>query len=364
MCGFAGYLATGKQFIVDDVLLEKLHTTIAHRGPDGAGTWVSERYRAVFAYRRLSIIDLTQAGSQPMFDRDKTVVIIFNGEIYNYRKLRTELEGRGYEFISQSDTEVFLYAFKEWGIGCLEKLEGMFAAVLGDLVNDEWYCVRDRIGVKPFYFSLEGGYFSFASEIKTLWNLPWLTKKLNSQALYHYLTFLVTPAPYTLYQGVYKLPAGMYLKLDKQREVSFHEWYSPLISAQFYRQEDLTNEQFCVSEIRTLLTDAVQKRMISDVPFGVFLSGGIDSSLITALMSRFTDRVKTFNVSFSDGPEYSEVAWARKVSKLFNTEHHEITISEKEAFEFFQTMVYHQDEPLSDSVCILLYYVTKLLRDA
>ena len=364
MCGFAGYISCGKQFAVDSEILEKMHTTIAHRGPDGHGIWVSEKHKAAFVYRRLSIIDLSDAGSQPMFDAQKTTIIMFNGEIYNYKKLRAELEGYGYKFNSQTDTEVFLYAFKHWGIACLDKLEGMFAAVLGNLITDEWYCVRDHIGIKPFYFSLEGGYLSFASEIKALWNLPWLNKKLNHQALYHYLTFLVTPAPYTLYQGIYKLPAGMYMKMDATKEVTFHEWYNPLVPAITYSEKDMADEQFCIGKIRTLLTDSVQKQMIADVPFGVFLSGGIDSSLITALMSQFTDRVKTFNVSFSDGPEYSEVAWARKVSKLFNTEHYEITISEKEAFEFFQKMVYHQDEPLADSVCIPLYYVSKLLRDS
>ena len=364
MCGFAGYISCGKQFAVDSEILEKMHTTIAHRGPDGHGIWVSEKHKAAFVYRRLSIIDLSDAGSQPMFDAQKTTIIMFNGEIYNYKKLRAELEGYGYQFNSQTDTEVFLYAFKHWGIACLDKLEGMFAAVLGNLITDEWYCVRDHIGIKPFYFSLEGRYLSFASEIKALWNLPWLNKKLNHQALYHYLTFLVTPAPYTLYQGIYKLPAGMYMKMDATKEVTFHEWYNPLVPAITYSEKDMADEQFCIGKIRTLLTDSVQKQMIADVPFGVFLSGGIDSSLITALMSQFTDRVKTFNVSFSDGPEYSEVAWARKVSKLFNTEHYEITISEKEAFEFFQKMVYHQDEPLADSVCIPLYYVSKLLRDS
>jgi len=364
MCGFAGYISRSQQFVVDPRTLEAMHRAIAHRGPDGTGQWISEQHKAAFVYRRLSIIDLSEAGSQPMFDRNRSVVIMFNGEIYNYQALRAELETCGYAFASHSDTEVFLYAFKEWGIRCLERLEGMFAAVLGDLDKDEWYCVRDRIGIKPFYFSLAGGYFSFASEIKALWHLPWLSKKLNHQALYHYLTFLVTPAPYTLYEGVYKLPAGTYLKLDKNKEISFREWYNPLVATEKYEQSQLANEQFCVEKIRSLLTAAVKKRMICDVPFGVFLSGGIDSSLITALMSRFTDRVKTFNVSFSDGPEYSETIWARKVSKLFHTEHHEIIISEKEAFEFFQKMVHHQDEPLADSVCIPLYYVSKLLHDS
>ena len=364
MCGFAGYVSCTGHFSVDQRVLEAMHTTLVHRGPDGHGIWISEKHKTALVYRRLSIIDLSEAGSQPMLDAQKTVIISFNGEIYNYKVLRAELEGCGHTFVSQSDTEVFLYAFKQWGIGCLDRLEGMFAALLGDLVNDEWYLVRDRIGIKPLYFSNDGGYLSFASEIKALWHLPWMKKNLNQQALYHYLTFLVTPAPYTLYKGVYKLPAGMYAKLDVARNLTFHEWYNPLNPKITYAQSDIQSEQFCIGETRRLLTDAVKKRMISDVPFGVFLSGGIDSSLITALMSQFTDRVKTFNVSFSDGPEYSEVAWARKVSKLFNTEHHEITISEKEAFEFFEKMVYHQDEPIADPVCIPLYYVSKLLKDS
>ncbi len=364
MCGFAGYISCSTQFVADQNVLEAMHKSIEHRGPDGHGMWVSEKHKVALVYRRLSIIDLSSAGSQPMFDEQKTVVICFNGEIYNYKKLRAELEVCGHRFYSQTDTEVFLYAFKEWGIACLERFEGMFAAAIGDLVKDEWYLVRDRIGVKPLYFSLDGGYLNFASEIKALWHLPWCKRTLNHQALYHYLTFLVTPAPYTLYKGVYKLPASMYMKLDKNKEFTFHTWYDFLQPAITYAPEQINDEQFCVDTIRILLGQAVSKRMISDVPFGVFLSGGIDSSLITALMARETDKVKTFNVSFSDGPEFSEVAWARKVSKLFNTEHHEITISEKEAFQFFEKMVHHQDEPIADSVCIPLYYVSKLLRDS
>ena len=175
---------------------------------------------------------------------------------------------------------------------------------------------------------------------------------------------MVTPAPLTLYKGIYKLPAAYYIKLDAQKNVTFNEWYSLLKPSIVYDKRDLNNEEFCVTTIRTLLREAVQKRMIADVPFGVFLSGGIDSSLNVALMSEFTDHVKTFNVSFSDGPEYSEVEWARKVSKLYTTEHHEITISEKEAFQFFESMIDFQDEPIADCVCVPLYYVSKLLKDS
>lgn len=365
MCGFAGYIKTTAQsFQAETELLEALHKSIEHRGPDGFGVWSSHKLEAALVHRRLSIIDLSAAGQQPMFDTDRSVVISFNGEIYNYKKLRKELESFGHVFVSNTDTEVFLYAFKQWGIDCLQKLEGMFAGVLGDLKKNEWYLIRDRIGVKPLYFSLDGGHVSFASEIKALWKLPWLKQTLNQRGLYHYLTYLVTPAPMTLYKGVYKMPSGYYAKIDAAKEVTFHEWYNPLVPEIRYAQKDLNNEQFCVDTIKKHLTDSIQKRMMADVPFGVFLSGGVDSSLNVALMSQFTDKVKTFNVAFSDGPEYAEVEWARKVAKKFNTEHHEITISEKDAFEFFEKMVHHQDEPLADCVCVPLYYVSKLLKDS
>lgn len=365
MCGLAGYIkTTASEFMHNPQLLEALHKSIEHRGPDAHNVWSSPLHEAALVHRRLSILDLSDAGIQPMFDKDQTVVICFNGEIYNYQALRAELQALGHQFFSQTDTEVFLYAFKEWGIACLDRLEGMFAAALGNLKTHDWYLVRDRMGIKPLYFSLEGGYLSFGSEIKALTTLPWIKCKRNDRALYHYLTFMVTPAPLTLYADIYKLPAGHYMHLDTHKNYSFHEWYTPLKPRIIYDKKDLNNEEFCIQKIRELLRNAVKKRMMSDVPFGAFLSGGIDSSLAVALMSEFTDRVKTFNISFSDGPEYSETAWARKISQQFNTEHHEMVISEKEAFDFFERMVTYQDEPIADCVCIPLYHVAKLLKDS
>ena len=365
MCGIAGYIkTTASQFTSDVQLLEKVHKRIQHRGPDSHGVWKSDTLEVALVHRRLSILDLSSAGSQPMLDREESVIICFNGEVYNYKELRRELEVIGYVFKSKTDTEVFLYAFKEWGIACLDKLDGMFAGVLGNLVTNEWYLFRDRIGIKPLYFSLDGGHISFASEIKALWELPWLKEKLNKRALHHYLTYMVTPAPMTLYKGIYKMPSGYYAKIDPQKEVSFHEWYNPLKPSIIYKKEDLQREDFCVDTIRSYLRGSVKKRMQTDVPFGVFLSGGVDSSLNVALMSEFTDKVKTFNVAFSDGPEYSEIEWARKVSKKFNTEHHEILLSEKDAFNFFEKMVDYQDEPIADCVCVPLYHVSKLLKDS
>lgn len=364
MCGIAGYLRTdGGTFSCDESVLATFHESIRHRGPDGYGTWHSNEHKIAFIHRRLSIIDLSQAGHQPMLDPEQSVVLTFNGEIYNHLQLRTELEQKGYVYRSHTDTETILYAYKEWGIDCIKRFEGMFAFALYDLRTQECFFVRDRIGIKPLYFSLQGGYFSFASEIKALWQLPWMKKELSKQGFYHYLTYMVAPAPFTLFEGVYKLPAGFYAKLDAHKHLTFNEWYSPVGSPSSYDPQDLQSEEFCVAEIRRLLRESIKKRMMSDVPFGVFLSGGVDSSLNVALMSEFTDTVKTFTVSFSDGPEYSEVEWARKVAHEFGTDHHETVIDESDAFNFFNKMVYHQDEPIADCVCIPLYYVAQLLKN-
>lgn len=365
MCGLGGYIhLSERSLIVDRSLLERMQQQLAHRGPNGYRIWIDEHHGAGFFHRRLSIMDLSDAGFQPMMDKEESVVVMCNGEIYNHPELRKELETRGYQYVSNSDTETIIHAYKEWGIDAIKKLNGMFSIVIFDKRNNEFFLIRDRLGIKPLYFSLQGNILSFASEIKALWPLPWIEKELNAQAMYHYLTYLITPAPMTLYKEIYKLPASYYLKIDAQKNYSFHEWYCPLTSEIIYDKKALENEQFCSTTLQKMLRDSVKQQMMSDVPYGVFLSGGIDSSLNVALMSEFTPQVKTFNVSFDDGPEYSETDWARKIARRFKTDHHEIIISEKEAFEFFEKMVFHQDEPLADCVCIPLYYVSKLLRDA
>lgn len=365
MCGLGGYYNLAQHAgYCDRSLLEKMQQTVSHRGPNGYRVWTSDQQPLGFFHRRLSIMDLSDAGFQPMFDKDHTIAVMCNGEIYNHPALRKELEALGYCYQSNSDTETIVYTYQQWGIKGLEKLNGMFAIVIFDFKTEELFLVRDRLGIKPLYFSLQGNILSFASEIKALWPLPWIEKELNTQALYHYLTYLVTPSPMTLYKDIYKLPAAHYLKVDAQRNVTFHEWYNPLQPEQIYDEKQVSNEAFCIKTIRSLLRNSVEQQMMSDVPYGVFLSGGIDSSLNVALMSEVVDQVKTFNVSFEDGPEYSELSWARKIARRFNTDHHEIIISEKEAFDFFEKMVYHQDEPLADCVCIPLYYVSKLLKDS
>ncbi len=363
MCGIAGYRSLDdRDLLINQSALDQVQQSLAHRGPDGFRIWNAPDRKTTLIHRRLSIVDLSCAGFQPLFDNDNSIAVICNGEIYNHPQLRAQLEHEGYRFSSNSDTETIVYAYKKWGIDCLRYLEGDFAIAIVDLKKDEFFLARDRIGVKPLYFSLQGNVVSFASEIKALWPLPWVHKKINSRGLYHYLTYMVTPAPLTLYEGIYKLPAGFYLKVSAHNQVTFHEWYNPL--DKLFSQSIISDEQQAIDDIEQLFHAAVKKRLMSDVPLGSFLSGGIDSSLIVAHMSQMTDQVKTFNVSFSDGPEFSEIEWARLVANKFHTQHREIVISEKEAFEFFEAMVYYQDEPIADCVCIPLYFVAKLLRDS
>jgi len=367
VCGLAGlYNLSSQRFLGDELLLQEMQKKISHRGPDASSVWLSNEHEIGLAFSRLKIVDLSINGMQPMFDPEKTIALCFNGEIYNHLALRQELELLGYRYRSQSDTETIIYAYKAWGINFVHKLEGMFVIALYDLINRRFYLIRDRIGVKPVYFSTSNNILSFASEIKALWALPWMSKNISQPALYHYLTFMVAPAPYTIFSGVYKLPAGYYLAIDHNKNISFTEWYDPVkqISQNNYNNFNFNNEQFCRENIRTLLLESTKKRMMSDVPIGAFLSGGLDSSLNVALMAQSIDRVKTFTVAFSDGPEHNELQWARKVAAQFGTEHHEIIISEQDAFDFYEQMVYHLDEPLSDCVCIPFYFVAKLAKES
>ncbi len=362
MCGLAGfYNLTRPAFIVDRQLLDRMQQTIAHRGPDAAGIWVNDECQLGLASRRLSIIDLSDAGNQPMYDEQKQIVVCFNGEIYNHAAVRRDLEQCGYVYRSMSDTETIINVYHAWGIEGIARLEGMFAIVLFDVRHHRLYLIRDRIGVKPLYFSLQGGVLSFASEIKALWPLPWMQKRPSPLAAYHYMTFMVAPAPWTAFDGVYKLPAGFYAAVDNHKRLSFHEWYNPAAAA--VDRSAYADEPACIERIQELLIASTDKRMVSDVPVGAYLSGGIDSSLNVALMSRFSSRIKTFTIAFSDGTD-NELAWARRVAKQFGTDHHELVISEAEAFAFYKRMIYHLDEPLADCVCIPFYYVSQLARDA
>lgn len=366
MCGIVGFLSFDGNYPISDSLLESARDTMAHRGPDDAGLQVIVDGSALvgLGHRRLSILDLTPLGHQPMSTADGRLWIVFNGEIFNYRELRRSLEDDGgYRFLSTSDTEVILYAVRHWGLeGSLKRFRGMYAFALYDRDSGTLKVVRDPLGVKPLYFHMRDKFFAFASEIKALLAMPGIQKRLNERALYHYLTFANAPAPETFFEGIHKLEAGTYLEIDAKGNKKHIRYWDP---ARFSPNGNLIpDEQECILKIRSLLRQAVARRMVSDVPFGVFLSGGVDSSLNVALMAEQMDRpVETFSVGILGDPS-NEFNYARQVANHFKTNHHEIMIGDDDFLSFLPRMAYLQDEPMADPVCVPLYYVSRLAREA
>lgn len=365
MCGIVGFFSKDTVSPIDEMALARMRDTMVSRGPDDAGLRIfSENEKTVgLAHRRLSIIDLSPRGHQPMGSADESSWIVFNGEIFNFMELRNELLGTGkYDFRSESDTEVLLYAVKEWGLdGCLKRLRGMYAFGLFDKKDWSLTLVRDPLGVKPLYYMQTAWGIAFASEIKALLEIPGTPKEINSAALYHYLTFANAPAPQTLFKGINKLEAGCFMKIDRSGAVSQERYWDP---SSFQPSTEIMDEKECVEEIQRLLRQAVARRMVSDVPFGVFLSGGVDSSLNVALMSEMMNRpVQTFSVGIKDDPA-NEFLYARKVAQHFGADHHEVLIGDGDFISFLPKMAYYQDEPLADPVCVPLNYVSKLARES
>lgn len=365
MCGIVGALSFSDDFRVTEPYLAGMRDTMVHRGPDGAGTWIAPDGRIGLGHRRLSIIDLSEKAGQPMSNEDGTIWVSFNGEIYNHIQIRTELEQLGGHRwrTHHSDTEVILHAFEQWGIDCLHKFRGMFAIALWDANRGQLWLVRDRIGIKPLYYSLHHGRLTFASEIKALLQDPGQKREVHPEAFYHYLSFLTTPAPQTLFDGIKKLPGGTWLRVDANGEIREERYWdvwdytSPLVNT----SEAEISEQI-IAELRT----AVKLRKISDVPVGIFLSGGIDSSTNAALFSEGEGgRVKTFTIGYQG--EYqsypNELEYARKMADRIGSEHHELLLSMDDLLDFLPRMVYLQDEPIADPVCVPVYYVSKLARD-
>ncbi len=363
MCGIVGIFSTAGDGMEERDLLA-MRDRMVHRGPDDAGIFI-HRGAGQFVglgHRRLSIIDLSPSGRQPMSTADGSLWIVFNGEIFNYRELRQELAGHGYRFRSQTDTEVLLYAVREWGLdGCLKRVRGMYAFALYDRSDGSLTLVRDPLGVKPLYYALQQpARILFASEIKALLAAPGAKPAVDDTALYHYLTFANAPAPLTLFEGVRKLEAGTYLRVDRHGRSTQTCFWDPTTIPP---RTGMT-EQEAVTELRRLLRQSVARRMVSDVPFGVFLSGGVDSSLNVALMAELLDRpVDTFSIGIKGDPS-NEFQYARHVAARFGAHHHELVIDESDFLDFLPKMPYIQDEPLADPVCVPLYYLSKLARDA
>jgi asparagine synthase (glutamine-hydrolysing) len=358
ICGILNYANTG--FEVTEALISDMRDTMIHRGPDDAGIYISPDKKLGLGHRRLSIIDLSAMGCQPMSNEDGSVWIVYNGEIYNHQSLRKALEAKGHRYKSHTDTETILHLYEEKGQDCVHDLEGMFAFAIWDSKKKRMLLTRDRIGKKPLYYAVQDGQLIFASEIKAILKHPLIKRDIDTTALYHYLTLYVTPAPMTLFKGISKLPPGYIMLCDKDGSIEQEQYWDAIVQT----PAEEYPEEYYIENIRKLLSDSIEKRMMSDVPFGVFLSGGIDSSTNVALMAKLMNRpVDTFSVGFKDQPAYNEFDYARQIAAEFKTNHHEVIIDRHDLMDYIPKMVYHQDEPLADWVCVPLYYVSKLARD-
>jgi asparagine synthase (glutamine-hydrolysing) len=363
MCGIVGVFSTRETWGINADELVAMRDQMIPRGPDDAGIFMHRQdgLSVGLGHRRLSIIDLSPLGRQPMATADGFLWIVFNGEIFNFRELRDELKGQ-YPFRSRTDTEVILYGVREWGLeGCLRRLRGMYAFALFDKATGSLTLVRDPLGVKPLYYLEQPGLLAFASEIKALLAMPGVKSQIHGGALCHYLTFANAPAPQTLFDGIMKLEAGTYLTVDRTgRKEQVRHW-DP---TQYVPHGRPLHERDYVEELRRLLRQAVARRMVSDVPFGAFLSGGVDSSMNVALMAELLGKpVKTFSIGIKDNAN-NEFDHARAVAQRFGTDHREMVINDDDFLDCLPMMVMAQDEPLADPVCVPLYHISKLARDS
>jgi len=356
MCGIAGFIAKENESPTDDTrhLLEQMCSVIRHRGPDDQGTML--KGRVALGMRRLSIIDLA-GGHQPISNEDGTVTVVFNGEIYNYRELQRELEARGHRFQTHSDTEAIVHAYEEYGAACVDHFRGMFALALWDESARKLFVARDRVGKKPLYHTLTPqGTFVFGSELKSLLQHPEVRRETNTEAIDAYLTFGYVPDPMSIFRDVHKLPPGHYLTFHGGRVEVKQYW-----DFQFAPDESRSEEDY-LEELRALLDEAVRVRLVSDVPLGAFLSGGIDSSTIVGLMSRHVDQpVKTFSIGFHED-SFSELKYARLTAQKFGTDHHEFIVT-PDICDIVDELVWHFDEPFGDASAIPTYMVSKLARE-
>jgi len=350
MCGFAGYFGNGSR-----PLLEKMLSAIGHRGPDDRGIEIMNQVG--LGHNRLSVIDLTSAGHQPMFDPERTVAIVFNGEIYNFRALRAKLEQK-YHFRSSTDTETIIYAYKEYGTDCLMHLRGMFSFVIYDITKNLLFGARDRAGEKPLKYHVSDGMFAFASENKALLPVLGARPQADLNAINHYLTLQYVPAPFTGFKEIYKLPAGHYF-IYQDEKLSIHKYWS----LDYSKKLDVTENE-CESLILGKLKESIRIMLEADVPLGAFLSGGVDSSAVVALMSGCSSTpVRTFSIGFED-PKFDETRYAREVANRYGTNHTELVVDNGSAGEAFLGIADHYDEPIADNSVLPTFLLSKLARQS
>jgi asparagine synthase (glutamine-hydrolysing) len=358
MCGIVGLVSRDGSRI-DPEQVVAMRDTMVHRGPDDEGLWREDTGEAALGHRRLAIIDLSPAGRAPMSNEDGTVHVTFNGEIYNHAALRAGLERRGHVFTSHCDTEILVHLYEEHGEDMVHKLIGMFAFGIWDTRRHRLFLARDRLGIKPLYWTDDGRRFGFASEIKAL--LPLLSRReVDPIALSQYLTFVAVPPPRTMFAGVQKLAPGCTMVVDRDGPREPCHYWDPLLDRATF---DGDVEDWA-GEVLFRLERSIDRRMMSDVPVGVFLSGGVDSSTNVALMSRLVDHpINTFSIGFHGQEAFNEFGWARRVAEQFGTNHHETMIDADDLWRFIPDLVHHQDEPIADPVCVPLYFVSKLAKD-
>jgi asparagine synthase (glutamine-hydrolysing) len=363
MCGIVGILGFSDAFPLDEAIVTRMRDTLTHRGPDDAGTLVRSLDRIGLGHRRLSIVDLSSAGHQPMSNEDETLWITYNGEVYNHLALRAELEEKGHSYTSRTDTETVLHLYEEEGPRCLERLEGMFAFAIWDARRHELFLARDRVGVKPLYYAHLPGGFVFGSEAKAILAHPAVTADLDEEAFWEYLTFAFTPPPRTMYHGVGKLGAAEQMVVRSDGSTERSTWWDPLAS-EASREVRSMSEAEMVAELRRLLQRSIEKRMMADVPFGVFLSGGLDSASNVALMAPLSQKpVRTYSTAPAGHARYDELRYARLVAERFGTDHHEVIVEEQDMRNFLPRLLYHQDEPNADWTAIPQHFVSELARN-
>ncbi len=345
MCGICGFIGD------DKVLIKKMAQTISHRGPDAAG-YFTDAYVSL-GHRRLSIIDLSSAAHQPMYNENKNIALIYNGEIFNFLELKEELQKKGHQFTSHSDTEVVVHAYEEYGTDCLKLFNGFFAFCLYDSTKKILFMARDRLGKKPLYYYNAPPYFVFASEIKAILEYPGIPRKVNRSALNEYITYRYIAGEHTIFHEISRLKPGHYALYNiAHKKLEITQYWDVAIELQ-KKPIPVYAEQ-----IISLLKDSIRRRLISDVPLGVYLSGGIDSSSIVALMKEYTGEINTYSLGFENDIIGNELAGASAVSKLFSTNHHERIIT-TDIVKDLPTIAWHLDEPLADPAVVPVYYLSQ-----
>lgn len=362
MCGICGYISKKR---IDDSILNAMNDTMVHRGPDDAGIWQydAEKYTLGLAQRRLSILDLSELGHQPMHSDDGVYSITYNGEVYNFQEIRSELENSGYSFRSNCDTEVILKAYIEWGTGCFQRFNGMFAVAIYDKANNILVMARDRMGKKPLFYYHNGDEFVFASELKPIMKYPSFSRDINSDAVGMLLCNKCIQAPYTIFDNTFKLEPGKYLVFDICNNTVAIDYYWDLVNIANDTVKDIHTLDEAKLQLKELLTDSVKKRLIADVPVGTFLSAGIDSTLVTAIAQEVKgEPIDSFTIGFND-KERNEAHLAKKIAQHIGTRHHERYMSEEDIFSMIDELPKYYDEPFADSSQLPSMLVSRMAAD-